>query len=77
MIPGIGAALGAGGGGLSASSSASATSGDARGTSGTGVKNISFGNAGNPNTAAGVFQNPLVIIGLVGAIYLVTRSKKR
>ena len=57
-----------GGSGLSTSSSATARSGDALGTAGTGQKLITFG--GNPNTAAGVFQNPLVLAAVVGALYL-------
>ncbi len=58
-----------GGSGLSAPSSAAATSGDALGKSGTGQKLITFG--GNPNTATGVFQNPVVLAAIVGALYLI------
>ena len=76
MIPGLGTITG-GAGGLSASASATATSGDAKGTSGTGVKHINFG-SGNPNTATGLFSNPLVILGIVVVIYVIaTKSKKR
>ena len=60
-----------GGGGLSASSSATATSGDAFGKAGTGQKIVTLG--GNPNTVAGVAQNPVVILGLLAAAYLLMR----
>lgn len=58
-----------GGGGLSSSSSATATSGDALGKSGTGQKVVTFG--GNPNTATGVLQNPVVLIAGIAALYLI------
>lgn len=63
-------------GGLSSSSSASGQSGPASGgSSGTGTKNISFG-GGNPNTVGGFFSNPLVIVGIVAAVYFVAQRKK-
>ena len=60
-----------GGSGLSTSSSATATSGDALGKSGTGQKLITFG--GNPNTVEGVFQNPVVLMAILGAVYLMVK----
>lgn len=64
-----------GGGGLSssASSSASGQSGPAGGTSGTGIKNISFG-GGNPNTVGGFFSNPIVLVALVAGVYFVMKK---
>ena len=56
-----------GGSGLSTSSSAAAKSGDAFGRSATGEKIITFG--GNPNTAAGVVQNPVFLIAIVAAVF--------
>ncbi len=62
-------------GGLSAGSSATGASGPATGTVNTGVKNISFG-AGNPNTAGGFFSNPLVVVGLVAGVYLISKKRR-
>ena len=59
------------GGGIS--SSATATSGDAKGQSATGDKNISFG-GGNPNTAGGVLSNPVVLMAIVAAVYLIVKK---
>ncbi len=61
-------------GGVAPSSSASAgsASGDAGGTAGTGDKVFNFG-SGNPNTVGGVLSNPLVLVALVAAVFLITR----
>lgn len=53
--------------------SAESGSGSAGGTSGTGHKNISFG-GGNPNTVGGVLSNPVVLIAIVGALYLILKK---
>jgi hypothetical protein len=70
-----------GGGGLSTSSSSSATSGDARGQSGSGNKQFNFGanpNASRATTALeNTLANPFVILGALGIIWLMTRSRKR
>lgn len=63
MIPGVPA------GGVSTASSATATSGDALGRSGTGQKLVTFG--GNPNTAAGALQNPVVLAAIAAVVYFV------
>ena len=60
-----------GGSGLSTSSSAAAKSGDAFGRSATGEKIITFG--GNPNNAAGIAQNPVFLIAVVAAVFLLVR----
>lgn len=67
-----------GGGGLSASSSAASRSGDASGLSGSGNKVFNFGS--NPNIASsqvvGALTNPILIAGVVAAIWLYSRKKK-
>ena len=68
-----------GGGGLSASSSA--TSGDAKGQSGSGNKQFNFGanpNAGRATSAIeNTLANPFVIIGALGIVWLMTRSRRK
>lgn len=67
-----------GGGGLSNSSSAAARSGNADGLSGSGNKVFNFG--ANPNIASSQvvasLTNPLVIGGVIIALWLYTRRKK-
>lgn len=60
-------------GGVSAGSSASGQSGPADGANTTGEKVFNFG-GGNPNTAAGMLQNPVVLIAIVAAVYLVAKK---
>lgn len=67
-----------GGGGLSASSSASSSAGPSSGQSGSGNKQFNFG--ANPNIASsqivGALTNPLLIAGVIAAVWLFTRKKK-
>ena len=59
-------------GGLPAGGAATSTSGDARGSSTSGDKNISFG--GNPNTPAGVLSNPIFLMAALAAVYLILKK---
>ena len=76
-----GIASGGAGGGGGLSTSSSSASGDAEGLSGSGNKIFNFG--GNPNvgqsTAAisDTLNNPFVIIGVVGVVWLMMRRRKR
>lgn len=69
------------GGGLSNSSAATSGSGDAGGQSGSGNKQFNFG--ANPNAARATtsientLSNPFVIVGVVAAIWLITRKRRR
>ena len=52
---------------------AESSAGGSTGGSGTGAKNISLGGS-NPNTVGGVLSNPVVLIAIVGALYLILKK---
>lgn len=65
-----------GGGGISGGDASSKLQSSATGTSGTGQKNINIG--GNPNVAVGIAalaKSPLLVVGVVGAIFLYLHFK--
>ena len=76
-----GIASGGAGGGGGLSSSSSSASGDAKGQSGSGNKQFNFGanpNASRATTALeNTLANPFVILGALGIIWLMTRSRRR